>query len=178
MSVELPKTVVFVWTDQLVDLVLGSDDDEDEDEDEDLAEFDVDAIVNGILNWPETLKIAIERACFADYLSLIEATDCVPRDLGAGQNPIVINSPEQVWQYIDVKSVRVEASDYQVVYAIPAWSYDLQHEWCIRGNERLIYVGQVLGYSADAYEDRSDNMAIDYDKTIARLQDLIPRSDE
>ena len=172
MSVELPKAIVFLWTDQLVDLVLSGDDDEK------LAELDVDAIVNGILNWQENLKIAIERACFADYLSLIEATGCVPYDFDTGQEPILITSPEQVWQHIDVKSVRVENSDYQIVYAIPAWSYDLPHEWCIRGNESLIYVGQFLYYSANGYEDLSDNMAIDYEKTIARLQHLIPRSDE
>jgi hypothetical protein len=118
-------------------------------------------------DWTAGLRTSIERACFADYLEHVEAID--------GQPPTVpvIKRPSEVWEHIQVRSVRPQGADLVVVYAEPSWDDNLHHEWCIQGNDRLLYVGQFLGYSADSYgEIESGNSARNYDQTIARLGHL------
>jgi hypothetical protein len=41
--------------------------------------------------------------------------------------------------------------DRLVVYVVPDWDADEHLEWCIEGADKLVYVGQFLGYSVDGY---------------------------
>jgi hypothetical protein len=120
--------------------------------------------IENMSKWTEGLRTAIERACFADYLQKIE-------DIGA-EPPTVpaIKAASQVWNHIELQSVRAFGPNIVVVYAVPAWDEDLHHEWCIEGTDTLLYVGQFLDYSGDSYRSiRDGNSAVSYEETIARL---------
>jgi hypothetical protein len=95
--------------------------------------------------WKLELKRAIERAVFASYLDKIYMVDAQPETVP------FISSPEKVWNFVEIQSVSPHYPDVDVIYVIPEWDFDLQHEWCIKGG-RLVYVGQVLCYGADGYE--------------------------
>jgi hypothetical protein len=87
----------------------------------------------------------------------------------------VIKQPSEIWQHVDIKSVRAQGPDLIVVYAVPEWDFDEQHEWCIRGTEELVYVGPFLDYSPAGYDDIDEdnpNRARNFDKIIEELRHL------
>ncbi|MFC4309897.1 DUF6985 domain-containing protein [Steroidobacter flavus] len=126
-----------------------------------------EAALQNIPRWTDGLRIAIERACFADYLQKIDDIAAEPPTVP------VIKSPSQVWSHIELQSVRPFGPDIVVVYAVPAWDENLHHEWCVEGTDTLLYVGQFLGYSGDGYRSlQHGNAAVSYEETIARLGHL------
>jgi hypothetical protein len=54
---------------------------------------------------------------------------------------------------LEIQSVRIDGSipDTAVVHVIPAWDIDEQMEWCIRGRDELVYVGQFVLYHVERY---------------------------
>lgn len=151
----MPTYVIFPWT--LTRVPIARDPVESTGGEE--------TAIQNISKWTDRLRIALERACFADYLQKIE-------DIGA-EPPTVpaIKTASQVWNHIELQSVRAIGPNVVVVYAVPAWDENLHHEWCIEGTDTLLYVGQFLDYdSGDAYRSiRAGNSAVAYEETIARL---------
>jgi len=157
MAIALPDRVTFPWTNASVPVDVSSSDLTGE---EHIA-------LSGMSSWTEGLRISIERACFADYLDMVWAIDAKPPTVP------VIKRPSEVWSHIQIRSVTPQGTELVLVYAEPRWDENLHHEWCIRGKDRLLYVGQFLGYSADAYgRIEHGNRARNYDETIARLEHL------
>jgi len=91
------------------------------------------------------LKRKIEDACFADYRDKLEAIgpESLPR----------IRSPKDIWKHLEFCHVRIDPTvkDTVVIYVIPSWDEDEQMEWCIRGTDKLVYVGQFLSYPVNGY---------------------------
>jgi len=151
--------VKWPWSEQLVPV--------------DLAWVDVCGKENEVLeqlqSWKLELRIEIERAVFASYLEKIYMVDAQP-----GTVPFV-SSPEKVWGFIEIQSIAPHYPDVLVIYAIPEWDFDLQHEWCIKGG-RLIYVGQVLCYGANGYERIVEgNYAVDAESIIEKYSYVLER---
>jgi len=150
----LPETIVFPWLGISVPVEAHPDDVTGE---ENIA-------LANMNQWTHELKTKLELACYADYLRKIEAVDAEPPTVP------VISTPSDIWKHVEVVSVRPEGRSHVIVYAVPAWSDTLHHEWCIEGVDRLVYVGQFLHYSAQAYlEITEDNSARGYEEVIARL---------
>ena len=157
MEPRLPEVVPFPWINTSVPVDLSSTAESGE---EHLA-------LENIEKWTDGLRTSIERACFANYLEKVEAIGAEPPTVP------VIKRPRDIWRHIEIESVRPQGRDLIVVYAVPEWDDNLHHEWCIKGTDRLLYVGQFLDYPADSYGDiESGNSALDYDETIARLEHL------
>ncbi|MCO6046726.1 hypothetical protein NG895_22750 [Aeoliella sp. ICT_H6.2] len=118
--------------------------------------------------WSDSLRTRIERACFADYLDKVDAIAATPPTVP------VIKRPEHIWRHVEVESVRAQGPELVVVYAVPEWDIEEQHEWCIHGTDDLIYVGQVLCYYPNGYYGIEDftNSARDYDEIIEKLEHL------
>jgi hypothetical protein len=154
MGNQLPRTVLIPWIESAIQVECVLDEVTGE-ESQALAE---------ISNWTDSLKVAIERACFANYLEKIE-------DIGVEPPTVpVIKFPAEVWNHIEIESVRAQGKDLVVVYVVPAWDIDLQQEWCVEGTSKLHYVGQFLDYSPEAYRDIDTfNSAKNCEEIIARL---------
>lgn len=54
---------------------------------------------------------------------------------------------------MEIKSVRIDPTvpDRLVVYVVPDWDESEHMEWCVEGAEKVVYIGQFLGYSVDGY---------------------------
>ncbi|MGV8040314.1 MAG: hypothetical protein AB2L07_09610 [Thermoanaerobaculaceae bacterium] len=157
MSAAVPDHVVFPWIRKRVPVDLTWS----------VKHGDENRAIAQMSCWSDSLRDAIEKACFAHYLEHVYAIDARP--------PVVpaITAPEQVWRHIDVKSVCPHGADVVVVYAIPEWDEDEQHEWCIRGTDELVYVGQVLCYDPAGYARVSaGNCARNYEDIIATLRHI------
>ena len=155
----IPTYVIFPWVLTRVPVKQAPEGSIDADE----------TAIRNISRWTDRLRSAIERACFADYLQKIE-------DIGAEPPTVpVIKTASQVWNHIELQSVRTIGPSIVVVYAVPAWDENLHHEWCIEGIDTLLYVGQFLYYysSSDGYRSSDGgNSAVSYEETIARLGHL------
>lgn len=126
-------------------------------------------LLSSVAEWDVALKKTLELACFADYLCKVFEVDAQPGDFPA------LLHPKDVWNHIEVVSVRPHCPDIVVVYAVPAWQPALHHEWCIKGVE-LIYVGQVLCFEGDSYEGVvSGNFARGAAEAIAQYEHVLKR---
>jgi hypothetical protein len=154
----LPSKVTFPWISIEVDVDGGLEEPTDE---------ECEAIAN-MAAWTDSLRTKLERACFADYLAKIYAIDAKPPTVP------VIKEPEHVWQHVDVRTVCPQGRDFIVVYAVPEWDLDEHHEWCVHGTDELVYVGQVISYSAEGYFDIDEtiNRARNYDEIIQQFGHL------
>jgi len=101
--------------------------------------------IQSLGKWGPGLRKQIEEACFANYQGKLAS-------IGAETLP-KIRQPSQVWKYMKVQSVRIDSTvmDRVVVYVVPEWDEEEQMEWCIEGADKLVYVGQFLGYPVDGY---------------------------
>jgi hypothetical protein len=159
----LPEKVLFPWIEAEVEVV---DDFTEPTGEEHLA-------LARIARWSDSLRTKIERACFADYLDKVDAIAAAPPTVP------VIKQASEIWAHVEVSSVRAQGKELIVVYAVPEWDIEEQHEWCIKGTDDLVYVGQVLCYDPDAYCDIDDftNRALNYDEVIEKLGHLPLRWD-
>lgn len=107
-----------------------------------------------ISRWGAGLKKKIEEACFASYQDKIES-------IGMSPGLPTIRRPNEVWKHLEVRHVRIDAlvPDTVVVYVVPDWDLSEHIEWCIKGQNQLVYVGQFLGYSVNGYAKCSGNHA-------------------
>lgn len=84
-------------------------------------------------------------ACFADYRDKVDSIgpESLPR----------IRRPSEVWKHLEFRHVRIDSTvkDTVVIYVVPDWDAEEHMEWCIRGTDQLIYVGQFLGYPVNGY---------------------------
>lgn len=152
---DLPHKVTFPWLNVEVDVKPDSDDVTGE---EHLA-------IANMMTWTDSLRIKLERACFADYLDKVYSIAAKPPTVPA------IKAPEQTWRHVEIRTVRPQGAAVIMVYAVPEWDIEEHHEWCIQGIDELVYVGQFLGYSADGYFDLNEsiNRARNYNKIIDEL---------
>ncbi|HEY4368647.1 MAG TPA: hypothetical protein VGN07_15535 [Steroidobacteraceae bacterium] len=103
--------------------------------------------IQNISKWTDELRIAIERACFADYLQKIE-------DIGAEPPTVpIIKTASEVWSHIELQSVQAFGPNIVVVYAVPEWGENLHHEGCIEDTDKLPYVGQFIDYAGERNSD-------------------------
>src|SRR5581483_4457757 len=124
MSMALPDKVKFPWIDAEVNVV---DDFTEPTGEEHLA-------LAGMMRWSDSLRTKIERACYADYLDKVDAIAASPPTVP------VIKRPADIWAHVKVSSVRPQGPDMIVVYAVPEWDVEEQHELCIKGSDDLVYV--------------------------------------
>lgn len=91
------------------------------------------------------MRKQIEEACFANYQEKADSIglETLPK----------IRQAAQVWRHMKILSIRIDPTvmDRVVVYVVPAWDEDEHLEWCIEGGDKLVYVGQFLGYPVDGY---------------------------
>jgi hypothetical protein len=97
--------------------------------------------------WGLGVNAEIERACFAAY-------QCKVASIGQGPSLPRIRKANEVWNHLQVESVRIDAvvPDSVVLHLVPAWDVDLQLELCIKGKQ-LVYAGQYLQYPVDGYRE-------------------------
>jgi hypothetical protein len=109
------------------------------------VDFENHPAIKAIAAWGPELKRKIEEACFAHYRNKVES-------IGPESLP-KIRRPNEVWKHLEFRHVRIDPTvkDRVVVYVVPDWDEEEQMEWCIRGTDRLVYVGQFLGYPVDGY---------------------------
>ncbi|GLQ98675.1 hypothetical protein [Dyella mobilis] len=156
----LPETVTFPWLGVSVPVQVDSD----------FATGEERIALDNIGLWTPSLKISLERACFADYLTKVYEIGAEPPTVP------VIKRPQDIWRHITINSVRLEGKAHVIVYAVPSWHEDLHHEWCIEGTDTLHYVVQFLACSAEGYDIiDSTNSARGYDAVIERFSH-IPQS--
>ena len=101
--------------------------------------------IQSLAKWGPKLRKQIEEACFANYQEKLAS-------IGAEALP-KIRQPSHVWKHMKIQSVRIDTTvpDRIVVYVVPDWDEEEHLEWCIEGADRLVYVGQFLGYPVDGY---------------------------
>ena len=102
--------------------------------------------IQSLPKWGPRLRKQIEEACFANYRDKLGSVgpEALPK----------IRQASHVWKYMKVQSVRIDPTvlDRVVVYVVPDWDESEHMEWCVEGADKLIYVGQFLGYSVDGYQ--------------------------
>jgi PP-loop superfamily ATP-utilizing enzyme len=110
--------------------------------------------IKGIAEWGSALKRKIEEACFAEYRQKVASIgpESLPR----------IRRASEIWKHIEFKQVRIDpnVTDTVVFYVISTWDQDEHMEWCIRGTDQLIYVGQYLGYPVGGYAGLNTGMSV------------------
>jgi hypothetical protein len=109
------------------------------------ADFRSHPAIESLAEWGPKLQEQIEEACFANYQDKLAS-------VGLGTLP-KIRQPSHVWKHMEVRSVRIDPTvpDRIVVYVVPEWDDDEHLEWCVEGVDKLVYVGQFLGYAVDRY---------------------------
>jgi PP-loop superfamily ATP-utilizing enzyme len=110
-----------------------------------VVDFENHPAIEAIARWDPELKRKIEEACFADYRDKVASIgpESLPR----------IRRPNEVWKHLEFRHVRIDPTvkDTVVIYVVPDWDEEEHMEWCIRGTDQLIYVGQFLGYPVNGY---------------------------
>jgi PP-loop superfamily ATP-utilizing enzyme len=105
--------------------------------------------IAAIARWGQALKEKIEEACFAHYRDKVDSIgpESLPR----------IRRPREVWKHLEFRHVRIDPNvpDIVVLYVVPAWDEEEHMEWCIRGDDELLYVGQFLQYPVSGYRNLS-----------------------
>ena len=110
------------------------------------VDFERHPAIAAIAAWGPELKRKIADACFADYQDKVSL-------IGPESLPRIRRSAE-VWKHLEVREVRIDptVADTVVVYVVPDWDESEHMEWCIRGTDEVVYVGQFLGYPVDGYD--------------------------
>jgi hypothetical protein len=111
-----------------------------------VVDLDRHPALDMIAKWGTDLKGKIEDACFANYQEKVAS-------IGLGPSMPRIKKPTDVWKHLEIRHVRIDAGvkDTVVLYVVPAWDIEEQMEWCIKGHDQLVYVGQFLQYPVDGY---------------------------
>jgi PP-loop superfamily ATP-utilizing enzyme len=110
-----------------------------------VVDFENHPAIAGIASWGADLKQKLEEACFADYQDKVSS-------IGSESLP-KIRRPNEIWKHLEFRHVRIDPlfKDTVVIYVVPAWDESEHMEWCIRGPNELIYVGQFLNYAVNRY---------------------------
>jgi hypothetical protein len=112
-----------------------------------VVDFKNHPAIRAIAKWGPDLKRKIEEACFADYREKVASIgpESLPR----------IRRPNEVWKHLEFRHVRIDPTvpDRVVIYVVPAWDEEEHMEWCIRGTDEVVYVGQFLQYPVNAYRN-------------------------
>ena len=110
-----------------------------------VVDFKRHPAIGAIAKWGPALRKKIEDACFADYREKVAS-------IGPGALP-AIRRPAEVWKHLEFRHVRIDPTvpDTVVLYVVPAWDEEEHHEWCVRGADELVYLGQFLGLPVDGY---------------------------
>ena len=155
MPADIPDSIVFPWLNRSVSTQLP----DEPDGNEHLA-------LNRMSSWPDELRDLLERACFANFLDMVYAIDASPPTVPA------IKTVSGVWDHMDIRVVTPHGAEHILVYVVPEWDEDEHMEWCFRG-DKLLYVGQFLGYSPNGYDGFDESANPDHiDRTITEYGHL------
>lgn len=119
-----------------------------------VVDFENHPAIKSIAQWGRTLKRKIEEACFAHYRDKVASIglESLPR----------IRRPNEVWKHLEFCHVRIDPTvkDTVVLYVVPDWDEEEHMEWCIRGTDQLVYLGQFLGYPVGRYRKIRANRSL------------------
>jgi hypothetical protein len=112
-----------------------------------VVDFKNHPAIKAIAQWGPELKQKLEEACFANYRDKVASigSESLPR----------IRRAREIWKHLAFRHVRIDPNvkDIVVIYLVPAWDESEHMEWCIQGTDKLIYVGQFLGYPVNGYRN-------------------------
>src|SRR5688572_4712678 len=105
-----------------------------------VVDFEEHPAIQAIAAWGPELKQKIEEACFADYCDKVEA-------IGPESLP-KIRRAKEIWKHVEIQHVRIDPNvkDRVAVYVVPDWDQSEHMEWVIQGTDKLVYVGQFVGW--------------------------------